>query len=55
MSGRLRDEFQQKHTFAPQINSNKQSVNNSYMKRNLEQFLQDQESHVRKIQEKIGA
>ena len=54
ISERLRDEFQKNHTFAPKINSSTNLQNNSYMKRNLDQFLQDQEMHIKKTQEKLN-
>ena len=44
------EEFKQKYTFAPMINK-KNNVNNK--KRNLNQFLKDQEEYQQKINEKI--
>lgn len=46
---KLDDEYQKNCTFAPSINVDKKSM----IKRNFDQFYYDQESHKKKITEKI--
>ena len=49
---RMKEEFMQKYTFNPEIISENRE-NNTVNRRNWDQFLTDQETHMKRVQEKI--
>lgn len=48
---KVNEEFQKNYTFTPAVNVDKKS---SMIKRNFEQFYNDQETHKKKITEKLN-
>jgi glutaredoxin 2 len=48
---RIDEEFQKNHTFTPQINFDKKS---SVIKRNFDQFLEDQANYKKRLTDKIS-